>query len=86
MNDCDIILEYRDCGAVIAISDVDDHTIVAFRGTFETTQLAEQVLGVLLKLTESPIGGEIRATHICICAKYIILNYINHSNRYLIAP
>ena len=59
MNDCDVILEYRDCGAVIAVSDVDNHLVVAFRGTFETTQLVEQVLGVLTGMTDSPIGGEV---------------------------
>ena len=59
MNDCDVILEYRDCGAVIAISDVDNHLVVAFRGTFETKQLVEQVLGVLTGMTDSPIGGEV---------------------------
>ena len=59
MNDCDVILEYSDCGAVIAISDVDNHLVVAFRGTFETKQLVEQVLGVLTGMTDSPIGGEV---------------------------
>ena len=59
MNDCDVVLEYRDCAAVIAVSDVDNHLVVAFRGTFETGQLLEQVLGVLTGMIESPIGGEV---------------------------
>ena len=59
MNDCDVVLEYRDCAAVIAVSDVHNHLVVAFRGTFETGQLLEQVLGVLTGMIESPIGGEV---------------------------
>lgn len=59
MNDCDVVLEYRDCAAVIAVSDVDNHLVVAFRGTFEAGQLLEQVLGVLTGMIESPIGGEV---------------------------
>lgn len=52
-------MDYKHCAAVVAISDEDDHLVVAFRGTISTDQLVEQILGVLLGMIESPIGGEV---------------------------
>ena len=59
MNECHIVLVYRDCAAVIAVSDVDNHLVVAFRGTVNGRQLLDQVLAAPAGMIESPIGGEV---------------------------
>jgi len=60
LNDCSgINYEYRDCGAVIGLSDVDKHLVVAVRGTYENAQAVEQVLTSLTGMESFLTGGNV---------------------------
>ena len=59
LNDCDITLEYRDCGAVVGISEIDKHLVIAVRGTYENAQAIEQVLTGLTGKENFLTGGKV---------------------------
>ena len=54
-----MLLEYASCGVIIGISDVDNHLVVAYRGTMNSEQLVEQLLTAFAGMTSSGIGGEV---------------------------
>ena len=47
-----MLLEYASCGVIIGISDVDNHLVVAYRGTMNSEQLVEQLLTAFAGMTK----------------------------------
>lgn len=57
--DCDVLLNYEKCAAVVAKSSADRRVIVAFRGSTGAKQIIEQLVGSVIRKTLSPVGGKV---------------------------